>query len=211
MRARTRISDMSSTAVNKSPMLIRVMCWSAIVLAVIWVVLPVIAQMRETPINGTPKSRAASHLKHLAKALYMYADDNGGQFPAGAASPAESLWLLFPKYVADAHNFLNPRSRIRWPRPNDWTKGGPIPSDWIASTGFTYREGLGIKDAAAEPVLCERDAFEGYRFVMFDDGGTIQEMPEEDFQKRLKASSATIAKGRLNAAPAAATPPSSNP
>jgi hypothetical protein len=160
-------------------------------------------------LPARPRNPTASRMNQLAKAMFMYSDDNGGRFPAGRLTPTESLWLLYPKYASDPKLFLNPNENLRppdaAPLANDAQKSR-ISAEWIEATGFVYLEGVGSDDSA-EMILFERVANRGGRNVLIG-AGTVEFQNEKDFQKLWKA---RPSKNTTNAAPAAATPASLNP
>ena len=146
-----------------------------------------------------PRNSTASTMNILAKAMFMYADDNGGRFPSGGATPTESLWQLYPKYVKDPRAFLNPNEGLRMPGTQPLT-GDPksrIAPDYLAATGFSYVDGHAEKDAI-ETILFERAPCRNGRCVL-SGAGTVEFVSEPDFQKRDK----------LKDAPAVGTPSSS--
>ncbi len=189
---------------NRLPRILRIMCWFAVACAIIAIVLVNSLHQLEKP-----HTEPGSNINQLAKALQMYADDNGGRFPFGASTPTENLWLLYSKYLSDERTLINPRGGMTQrsiPRSN--APNTKVPPEWIAATAFVYREGFSVNDVA-EIILYEKSPKNGERLVAIG-AGTIEWVPEAEFQKRLDAQIAANA-GRLNAAPAAAVPPSPNP
>ncbi len=142
----------------------------------------------------------------------MYADAHGGRFPSGEVTPIESLWLLYPKYVTDPRIFLNPNERLNLPETDPITNDlhqSRIKSEFLTATGFVYVEGIG-DDGATDIVFFERVSNRGGRLVAHG-AGIIEWMSEPEFQKRLILERSQRTIKSLNAAPAPATPPFSNP
>ena len=138
-----------------------------------------------------PRNSTASTMNILEKAMFMYADDSGGRFPSGGATPTESLWLLYPKYVKDPRAFLNPNEGLWMPGTQPLT-GDPksrIAPEYLSVTGFSYMEGHAEKDAT-ETILFERSPSKNGRNVLVG-AGTVEFVSEPDFQKRNKLNDAS--------------------
>jgi hypothetical protein len=84
-----------------------------------------------------------------------------------------------------------------------------IAPEWLAVTGFVYVEGLSDSDAI-QTLLFERVAKQGGRNVVIG-AGTVEWVAELDLQKRLETQKEKKSAAPVISAPAAATPPSSNP
>jgi len=116
-----------------------------------------------------------SNLQQLAMALELYQDEYR-TFPAGGKTSVESLWLLYPKLLADSRVYFNPRDRTRVPKDE-----GSLDREL---TGFDY-----VGDCRTEfpkdIQVFERAATSGGRYVLRVDG-TIQWMDESEFQRAVQ-------------------------
>ena len=150
-------------------------------LILIGLILPIVFRPREGHPNRTP---TASVMNMLAKAMFMYADENGGHFPSGGATPTESLWMLYPKYVQDPRAFLNPNEGLHMPGNQPLTNDpkSRIAPEYLSATGFIYVEGHGDTDASST-ILFERRSFKNARNVLIG-AGTVEVVSEPDFQQR---------------------------
>lgn len=79
--------------------------------------------------------------KQLMFALHNFAEDHGGAFPAGEATPEASLSLLYPKY-ADA-NLLRGKTAPDAVVQSTLDRGDRLGP---GSSGWHYVEGLTVKD-----------------------------------------------------------------
>jgi prepilin-type processing-associated H-X9-DG protein len=116
-----------------------------------------------------------SHLKQIGYALQMYAEEQGGAFPA-------SLWFLAPRYVQDPVLFECPEAKEHLA---------------AGARHYDYIPGL---DPSAHPDLVvafdeEANHHGDGRNVLCVDGH-VEWMKEEAFQERVAKTTAWLAKRR---------------
>jgi hypothetical protein len=142
-------------------------------------------------VRARDAARAASNartLQSLRMALQMYADlpENQNAFP-DAGSPAASLALLYPKYVADMRIFLDVRD------PDCSQKSEHLKhviehelplTEAYDDIGIGYEAGTSPIDPMAI-VLYEKAPVNGRRNVC-NVGGTVESMDEREFQRAIQ-------------------------
>jgi hypothetical protein len=149
-------------------------------------VLPVLARPHE---SGCYRITARRNINEIGKALEMYADVNGANFPTGGITPAESLWMLYPKFIMDSRCLLNPNdAEYRYAatlhaKLGNKTVIGQMATALYDSTGFTYVEGCCAMDGR-KIILYERAPFSGARHV-FRANGDVDYLSEQEFQNQL--------------------------
>jgi len=116
---------------------------------------------------------------HMYMALSIYADDNGGFFPAGEATPEASLSLLYRGNYSDAY-MLSGKSVSEETARKNLESGKLLGPE---SCGWHYVEGLHEKDSGFA-ILWDKTGLghhgelsSGYRVLM--DGGLIEIIPKE--------------------------------
>jgi hypothetical protein len=87
--------------------------------------------------------------KGLMFALHQYAEDHGGAYPTGKATPEASLSLLYPKY---ANEYLLQGKTV----PIDLVKATLERQGWLGpdTCGWHYVEGLTLDDDRRLALSC---------------------------------------------------------
>jgi hypothetical protein len=139
-------------------------------------VIPIIVRSGRST-RGTSSTR---NLNQIGKALQMYSDA-----PENKGLPA-SLSTLYPNYVADRTVFLNPNDPAYDHKVKELkaAKG-------VSIIDYAYEPGLNINDAL-DIVAYEKVPVGGGRNVLVL-GGSVEYVPEADFQKRLAEQRARLA------------------
>jgi hypothetical protein len=126
--------------------------------------------------------------KQLESALYQYAKEHGGAYPAGEATPEASLSLLYPKYAN--HAVLQGKTVPLGLVQAILERGERLGPD---SCGWHYVEGLRLDDDARLALCWDKIGLghngqrleDGGRFVIFVKNG-IEYIPGAKWQEFLE-------------------------
>lgn len=146
--------------------------------------------------DSVRRPKCHSNLRQIALACGMYAEDNGGWFPAAADGPT-SLQLLVPTYVDNAKVFKCPSGTARY---RDF-RGGTVSAK---STDYAYERGLRADMPGGFILACDKTPRDHHgpgdpgRHVVYisGEGAYYPAGCEQEFQRRLAAQRKAIAEWR---------------